>query len=621
MRTECAWFSDRASSIWRAQPGRSMLLLIPQGCDDKAAARLVTKWTQENFHPPGHYRICTPFCVTLTSDSFESSLHFASTIAKNVSRKLSISLHGDEDDYPSDIIQNVVEAVLEAGHYLVLILERFHAFAKIAESGMGSVFSRMRSLEHDGQLTTLALSPVGYEIIRTDMETSQPFLNSAYGDNHDMAVMTPLTRSEFVSAAVSRGLEVRRAQWLYSLGGGPDVIYSKLLDVSSEDDANVVDQCLLRSASAIDIFLERSFSSAGIERKNLLSALAVGRLQKTQEAFLAVNPCFDFLAKRKPNGQVICSSQILAIRIMQGGEPTWSNYYACIDLLRKGDVLAASALVETLRDSAPRLVAFRNLITLLLASTSIPERGLLGIDWESVEKSTRKLLSAEEPWLHPFLPWVRRMQVWAGIVFSSRSLGSSRLQADALTRCAKDPETRLIILFMIASLIYSSPRVGASSARVLSLVNVPEAILQTLAAGFCDIDFTISPDSYPDADYDAYFGQKTKFNLPTPAQKLALTALLVIVPAILSVRKGATAGVFSDSAHIKPLQQKLVDYVRNPASHTLVDFSEKDASFLEGLCKQWVDCWIEMEGLHSYKEIPGFQDLPSYDSLVSVLFE
>ncbi|MNG21536.1 hypothetical protein D3C84_1059150 [compost metagenome] len=104
-------------------------------------------------------------------------------------------------------------------------------------------------------------------------------------------------------------------------------------------------------------------------------------------------------------------------------------------------------------------------------------------------------------------------------------------------------------------------------------------------------------------------------------QKLALTALLVIVPAILSVRQGNNAGVLSDCNHIKPLQQKLVDYMRNPASHTLVDFSEKDADFLEVLCKQWVDCWIGMEGFSSYQEIPGFQDFPSHDSLTSMLFE
>lgn len=606
--------------IWRAQPGRSMLLLIPQGCDDKAAARLVKKWTQENFQPPAHYRKFIPLCVTLTSDSFESSLHFASTIVKYVSRKLGIKLEGEDGDYPSDMIQNAMEAALDAGHYVILILERFHAFAKIAESGMGSVFSRMRSLEHDGQLTTLALSPVAYETIRTDMDTSQPFLNSAYGDNHDMAVMTPLSRAEFVSAAVGRGICERRAQSLYSLGGGPDVIYIKLLDVSAENEATIIDQCLLRSASALDMFLERSFSAGGTEMKAMLSALAVGRLKKTQEAFLAVNPCFDFLAKRKPNGQVICSSRILAVHILQAGEPIWSNYYKCVDLLRKGDVLNASLLVETLVDEAPRLVAFRNLLKLLLSSTAVPERGLLGIDWESVQKTAKKLLLSQEPSINCFIPWIQRMHCWADIVFSS-SLGSSRLQADALTRRAEDPETRLLLLFMIASLVNSSSGIGPSSARVLSLVNVPEAILQTLAAGFCGIDFCFPPTDYPIAEYDYFFGQKNKFDLPSSSHKIALTALLVIVPAILCARKGEAAGVLSDAGHVRPLQQKLVDCVRNPASHTLVNFSERDASFLEGLCKQWVDCWIAMEGLDSYSEIPGRSEFPSYDSLLSMLLE
>lgn len=621
MRTECTWFSDRASLIWRAQPGRSMLLLIPQGCDDKAAARLVTKWTQDNFVAPSHYRECLPFCVTLTSDSFDSSVHFASAIAKKVVRSLNIELFREDDDYPSDTIQNIVESVLAAGHYLVLILERFHAFAKIAESGMGSVFSRMRSLEHDGQLTTLALSPVGYEIIRADMETSQPFLNSAYGDNHDIAVMTPLARTEFVSEALKRGLDPRRAQWLYSLGGGPDVIYSKLLDVSSEEDVNVIEQCLIRSAPMIDSFLERSFSNAGKERRDLLSALAIGRLQSAQEAFLAANPCFGFLAKRKSNGQVVCSSKILAIRIMQGSAPKWSNYYACVNMMKNGDFLAASALVESLTDMAPRLVAFRDLMTLLLAVKAIPGRGLFGVDWGNVEKSARKLLSTEDESLAKFIPWIKRMKSWSHIVFDSHSSVSSRLQADIITRHAKDSDTRFLMLFMIASLIYSHSKSSTVSARVLSLVNVPEAILQTLAAGFCGIDFTSSPTVYPAADYEAFFGQKSKFIFPHPNQKIALTALLVVVPAILFVKKSEGAGVFSNSTYIKSLQQKLVDYVRNPASHTVVDFSEKDAVFMEDLCKQWVDCWVHMEGLDSYMDIPGLQSLPTYDCLISMLLD
>jgi hypothetical protein len=53
------------------------------------------------------------------------------------------------------------------------------------------------------------------------MASDLPFVNSAYGDNHDRAIMKPLTREDFVEAAVSRGLNSSVANKLYAIGGVP----------------------------------------------------------------------------------------------------------------------------------------------------------------------------------------------------------------------------------------------------------------------------------------------------------------------------------------------------------------------------------------------------------------
>ena len=48
-----------------------------------------------------------------------------------------------------------MEAAIEAGAYPILMIERFHAFANIRDGGMASMLSRLRSIESDGQMTTL----------------------------------------------------------------------------------------------------------------------------------------------------------------------------------------------------------------------------------------------------------------------------------------------------------------------------------------------------------------------------------------------------------------------------------------------------------------------------------
>lgn len=619
MRRDCGWFSNRADMIWRAQPARSMLLLVPQGCDETAASTLVRDWTLRNFKLPLAYKDHNPVCVILTSDSMQSCAHFANTFAKRLCRPLSIELEADPDDYPTDTIQSAVEGLLNAGYYPILIIERFHAFAQIKDSGMTSVLSGLRSLEHAGQLTTLAFSPLTYTMIRRLMQEGQPFLNSVYGDNHDQAFMTPLSREDFVQYATDRGISLGRANWLYIRGGGPDVVYSTLIDISSSSDSLIIEACIDRIGDTLDKFLERSFA-AGIEDQGLLlSTLAVGRLLKQQVSFLASNPLSPFLMKKNSAGNVVCSTQILARKILRRDQPRWSLYGACLEAIGSGEYQKAGDIANCLDDEDSRLTAFKNLVLLRSALFSRPGLGLLGIEWANVAKLADSILISEALIPDGVLGWTRSVSDWANLIIDNGEGAINRLQVDALTSLAADKGVRIIILYMVYSFVKEVSTLESPSQRILHLVNIPEAILQAIASGFCDLDYRKPAEPFPEANYSEFFGGVSEFLVPSANQKMTLTSLLVVVPAMLSFRQLKNCEAFTDKKSIKSLQQKLVDCVRNPASHTIVDFLEKDSRFLLELCLIWVESWIRMEGFKSFDDLPVVHNTPTSEDIAAML--
>lgn len=619
MRRNCGWFSDRADMIWNAQPARSMLLLVPQGCDETAASILVREWTMRNFKLPSAYKDHNPVCVALTSDSMQSCAHFANTFAKRLCRPLNIELEADPDDYPTDTIQSAVEGLLSAGYYPIIIIERFHAFALIRDSGMTSVLSGMRSLEHAGQLTTLAFSPLTYAMIRRLMKDGQPFLNSVYGDNHDLAFMTPLSREDFVQYATDRGVTQGRANWLYVRGGGPDVVYSTLIDVSSSADSMIIENCIDRIGDTLDKFLERSFA-AGIEDQNLLlSTLAVGRLLKQQVSFLASNPLSPFLMKKTANGNVVCSSQILARKILRRDQPKWSLYGACLEAVGSGAYQKAGDIANCLEDEDARLTVFKNLVLLRSALFPRPGLGLLGIEWGAVARHADHIINSDVRVPDGILVWIHSVSGWAKTIMDNGEGDINRLQIDALTSLAANKNIRVIVLYMVYSYVKEVSLLESPSQRILHLVNIPEAILQAIASGFCDIDYKRPAEPFPVASYGEFFSGVSEFLVPSPNHKMALTSLLVVVPALLSLRELKNSEAFTDKKYIKSLQQKLVDCVRNPSSHTIVDFLEKDSKFLLELCTLWVESWVKMEGFQNFHDLPVVRDTPSSEDIAAIL--
>ena len=77
----------------------------------------------------------------------------------------------------------------------------------------------------------------------------------------------------------------------------------------------------------------------------------------------------------------------------------------------------------------------------------------------------------------------------------------------------------------------------------------------------------------------------------------------------------------SDAASMRPLQQKPVGAVQSPASHTIANFSLKDAALLERLCRTWIEEWCVLEGLASAAALPILDLAPTAGQLAAMLIE
>jgi hypothetical protein len=603
--------------VWRARPGRSMLLLVPHGCDEPATAAKVASWTADNFPMPKDYSGHSPLIIRLTSDTFPTSQSFAVSLAREVGKVLGVPVEIDKEDYPTEIIESAVQGALAAGRLPVLILQRFHAFATIRDGGMGSVLAGMRELEHVSQLTTLAMSPATYDDIRSQMASEFPFLNSVYGDNHDRAIMVPLDRAQFVADATARGITPARANHLFAFAAGPDDLCNAILDHHHLDGTELASACIADKAGTLDKFVKRSFPKVGAED---LASLALARLGRPKEAHLRANPLWRFIARETSSGGLACASPILGHYFLKQGETVAQSYDRCLAAYAAGHYELASEIASTLCDSHPRLRAFRELVTARSALEAQPDRGFLGIEWERATKALGGLVGSD------VLPeaardWAERMGRWASLVRRHSNAGGGRSEAALLARKSSDPEVRLALLYTLTGLVRNSSAECAPNSLISTLINVPETILQAMACGLCSVDVFHCPPAFPAADYERFFGGRMSFRLPAEGQKMMLSTLLVAVPALLPVRLGRVTAPFSDPNVMRPLQQKLVDRLRNIASHTIADFLEGDARYLSGLCAEWLDAWARLEGFSSSSEIPGLVDAPDADVLSALLFD
>ncbi len=75
-----------------------------------------------------------------------------------------------------------------------------------------------------------------------------------------------------------------------------------------------------------------------------------------------------------------------------------------------------------------------------------------------------------------------------------------------------------------------------------------------------------------------------------------------------------------EPARVCPLQQKLVDRLRNPNAHTFADFSAEEAGFLVDLCVEWLDAMARLAGYEGAASLPTMLAAPSAKDLSTLLY-
>ncbi|WP_421575412.1 hypothetical protein [Stenotrophomonas maltophilia] len=614
MRLSCEWFSEKAAKVWAVHKGRSFLVLVPQGCNDESVLRLVETWCMREFQCPSPFIGCQPLSMSLVSDSQLSSHQVAVRIAAQVMRQSGGEINTQSNYYPTDIIQEAIDVALSRNRYPLLFIRRFHAFANIQDGGMSSVLSQLRSLELEGKLTTIAFSPMTYSAIRKSMQGSQAFLNSVYGDAHEQVVIQPISRAEFVSFAIARGVKNHLAQRYFPLGGGPDKVFDSLVNaLTLEEDP--LSYSLSHCSETIEAFFERTLCEAGPSRDKLLGSLSTGSLTIPEEAFLKGNPMMGFFATEGMDGRLSCSAKVLSRWIVSSRPGDLGGYATCLSMLRVGEWRSALQIASGISRQDGRQAAFLALVKMVGASSVDLDSPFFGINWDELSKacSDARLAAPHIPGQHK--QWVDMVCRWSEIIKTVH--GSSRLESDALTLKASDQETRLLLLFLIRRYVREVTRRGYG-VEIDDLMNVPEVILQALSVGQCGIDFSSAPELPEDCDFQEYFSGLGQFRRPALGAKLTLANLIVIVPAMLRWRGLLKGSPLTDPIKIRSLQGSLVEHVRNRTSHALVELTVADRQLLAEVCLTWTEAWSSMESKCEGDWGAGVE-CPTVDDLEAIL--
>lgn len=587
MRTDHKWFQGRLSTTWTALPSRSCLFIVPPGCDSLKVSSDIAKWVSRNSQLVLNDNSLCCAVSRVTVDSVSSSIHFARRLKREMSRTISSLSQFPDDEYPADQVESLVGAVNAEGAHPVVIIDRFHAFARIADDHLLSVLSIMRQLEHDRQLTTIAVSPMNYRDIRSQLSDQGkfPFVNSAYGDNHDQVVIPALTRAEFVAEAQERGLDMVLAQKLYSYLGGPDCIYSAAIAVALENDKDIVERTAHRIGNGLERFFDVVIGQDTPNKDDLRLRIATGRLSPVELSHLGQHELSHFLLKKSKSGGMIVSSPILGRLLLTGKNGPWRPFARILNEINDKMFSEAARQVDLLDCTEPHLEAFCRLIKILAAVYDGDKGGLLEIDWKEAGIQGKALLAVNLP-ITPHREWVEQIVRWSERVQKAIDSGrSSGARLDVLTRQASDRDTQRLLEFAFRIFLTRTKGSGSPAEKVRVAGSIPESILQALAA-YLQIDPLNVPDEIPDLDYQKYFGNLGKYRRPVPGDRLDLTHLLVIVPALLDNFYVELRDEISlcDESFVKPLHQRLVVQIRNATAHTYYEMTEADAEYFFNIC-------------------------------------
>lgn len=619
MRKNYDWFQRRLTTTWRAQPVRSCLLIVPPGCDSLRVAGEVALWVSDNdpialTHENRHAAI-----ARITVDAVSSSAHFARRLRRELGRSMKSVAQVSEDPYPADWIENLVNAAHAEGAYPILVIDRFHAFASIADDHLLSVLSTMRQLEHDGQMTTIAISPRNYREIRAQLSEQGkfPFVNSAYGDNHDQVVMPPLSRSEFVAAAITAGLQEAQAHALFAQAGGPDSVHTAVIEAALQGEHDIIDRAARKLGNGLEGFFDVAIGPLSAERDDLRLRAATGRLLPAQLAYLRHLDLSGFLLKQGKGGQLVVASPVLGRLLLIGSEGPWTAYARVLEAIDDKRFADAARQIALLDCNSPHLEIFAGLVSMLAAVHDNDNGGLLEINWKTAQRIGRQLLAKDLP-ISPYRAWIDQIVRWSGRVSDAVDIGQGPgARLDILVRQATDPDVRRLLEYALRVFLDRVRRFGSPGEQVRAAGSVPESILQSLAA-YLGLNPLSVPSELPDLDYQRFFGNLGEYRRPVPGSRLDLTHLLVIVPALLEKRCADFVDeiYLCDENFVRPLHQRLVTQMRNATAHTYAEMDDKAASFFFGICETMV---ADAIAIWSRDTDGALHEEPSRESLADLL--
>lgn len=294
MKRDHGWFTNRAGTLWASGPGRSITCLVPAGSAEASGfPAFLENWLSGQFRPPPPFEGFRTLVVRVVPDQSTSAVRVVARIRQKAAAATGaqISLNGAVD--PSEALEAVVRSLAAQNFYLVLVIDRFQSFARLADTATVTFLSQLRSLEHEFSVTTILISSQTCSTIRSRLPGGLAFVNSAYGDNHDVAVMPVLSAAEFAASAPH--LEADRAAETYALGAGPDSVFQALIDESHQGTEGLEDRGWARGRDALQDFAADLFGQIGGLEMEVLTAALAGALNAGQVAHLRSLPLAGFL--------------------------------------------------------------------------------------------------------------------------------------------------------------------------------------------------------------------------------------------------------------------------------------------------------------------------------------
>ena len=317
IRSNFELFQNRTKIIWKSEPGRSLLVIIPSGCNETITANHITECVQDNFILPSGNEGFSQKVFKITPDTNQSTEHFVSNVISDSEKCLGKTSSAHEEDWLQDKIKIAVDELNNQNIHPIFLVKRFQSFASIYDDSLATILGALREMEHEKKLTSIILSPISYDNLRREMaenpENLSQFINSPYGDNHEKIIIEPIVKDDFISFATEAGISDLDAQSLYSIGGGPDIVYEKLVQNKLLGVENLVQACVTDCGPTFQKF----FKDCGLSNKNeLLSRLAQNSLIQTDLNFLGSIDLRNFIINSEGQSGYQITSKIMQDHIL-----------------------------------------------------------------------------------------------------------------------------------------------------------------------------------------------------------------------------------------------------------------------------------------------------------------